>query len=344
MTEASAPAVPAAGPYLWGPLQDWLLIILAPLLACGVGLGAGRALAARGGAIGFLDLYALAGLAANSHFILTLYRSHLNRDIFARTPVRFTAAPLLLAACVLASDLCFAILLFVNVWWDTWHSSAQTFGLGRIYDQRLGNDPESGRALDLAFNWLIYSGPILAGVIRDQDIAMSVGGFGGPYAGWGALLGVLLRKVLEPAGRLVLPAGLLFTAYYALRYRRLILEGYRYSGLKLAMFASTLAAAVVSWGWNWWGAAILSMNLFHTVQYFAIVWIAEKRNLQSRFHVSSSGWTLAAFVASGLLYGALFMLPVGLTPWVMKLGIVVATLHFWYDGFIWSVRRKQTAF
>ncbi len=27
--------------------------------------------------------------------------------------------------------------------------------------------------------------------------------------------------------------------------------------------------------------------------------------------------------------------------WAWALGLVVALLHFWYDGFIWSVRRRQ---
>src|SRR6185436_12100871 len=50
-------------------------------------------------------------------------------------------------------------------WWDVYHSSLQTFGLGRIYDARVGNDATVGRRLDYMLNLLIYAGPILAGSV-----------------------------------------------------------------------------------------------------------------------------------------------------------------------------------
>ncbi len=27
--------------------------------------------------------------------------------------------------------------------------------------------------------------------------------------------------------------------------------------------------------------------------------------------------------------------------WALSLGLVVTLVHFWYDGFIWSVRRRE---
>jgi hypothetical protein len=27
--------------------------------------------------------------------------------------------------------------------------------------------------------------------------------------------------------------------------------------------------------------------------------------------------------------------------WAMAVGITVSLLHFWYDGFIWSVRKRE---
>ena len=47
--------------------------------------------------------------------------------------------------------------------WDVYHSSLQTFGLGRLYDKIAGNDPRVGRRLDIALNLYIYAGPIAAG-------------------------------------------------------------------------------------------------------------------------------------------------------------------------------------
>ena len=50
------------------------------------------------------------------------------------------------------------VLVYVSIaatFWDVYHSAMQTFGLGRIYDARTGNNPNKGRRLDAAFNLLI---------------------------------------------------------------------------------------------------------------------------------------------------------------------------------------------
>ncbi|MBI4346523.1 MAG: hypothetical protein HY553_06690 [Elusimicrobia bacterium] len=333
--------------YLGEPWQDWLLLVLAPVLACAVGIGSAWVYALRVGRPGFhesLAFFALTGFIVNSHFALTFYRSHLNGKIFRLTPLRFTLVPVLLLACLLTSNFCFCVAVFVNVWWDTWHSSSQTFGLCRMYDRKLGNDPEAGRGLDMALNWLIYTGPIIAGVIRQEEIANSLGAMEGSYPALAALLAAAVGRVLERAAPLVLPAGLAFAAYYAWRYRRLAASGYRVSPLKLAILASTLAAAVASWGYNWWGAAMLSMNLFHAVQYYAVVWLAERGNVRDSLGLPSTGWALPAFLAPAAAYGALVALPSTSSLWLMKVSVAVATLHFWYDGFVWSVRKGQTRF
>jgi len=69
---------------------------------------------------------------------------------------------LLFLGCWLSSPIlvCTSVLA---TWWDVYHSSLQTFGLGRIYDMRAGNDALAGRRLDYYFNLLLYAGPILGG-------------------------------------------------------------------------------------------------------------------------------------------------------------------------------------
>jgi hypothetical protein len=58
----------------------------------------------------------------------------------------------------------FVVASVLTVWWDVYHSSLQTFGLGRIYDQRAGNDVHLARRADYLFNLVLYAGPVLAGV------------------------------------------------------------------------------------------------------------------------------------------------------------------------------------
>jgi hypothetical protein len=87
------------------------------------------------------------------------------------------------------------------------------------------------------------------------------------------------------------------------------------------------------------------MNVFHAVQYFAIVWIKEKDNLQTRFRLTDTrhGKLLLAglFIAPLVIYGIIYEWVEMSSNWFYALMLTVTLLHFWYDGFIWSVRKKQ---
>lgn len=54
-----------------------------------------------------------------------------------------------------ASSLIFGIMAFIALYWDEWHSLMQTFGFGRIYDARLGNDVNLGRKLDMGLCFVL---------------------------------------------------------------------------------------------------------------------------------------------------------------------------------------------
>jgi len=48
------------------------------------------------------------------------------------------------------------------------------------------------------------------------------------------------------------------------------------------------------------------------------------------------------FVGVAVVYGLWAELEDAKT-WVLAVSLTVSILHFWYDGFIWSVRKKQVA-
>ena len=108
--------------------------------------------------------------------------------------------------------------------------------------------------------------------------------------------------------------------------------------------------SIAAWGFNSFGQAFLIMNVFHAVQYFAIVWWAERVSIERAFRLH--GRAIARFlvpwlfVLSALLYG--FWIGWGYEYWAGRaawvlLSVVntVAIMHFWYDGFVWSVRKRQ---
>jgi hypothetical protein len=85
------------------------------------------------------------------------------------------------------------------------------------------------------------------------------------------------------------------------------------------------------------------MNLFHAVQYLALVWAMEKKRIGQLFRVGERRpWAAGLlFLASVFLYGfGAQSLDPGLTG-LWAITIVVSLLHFWYDGFIWSVKKSQ---
>lgn len=342
----SQPAPPS--PWIRGPLYDGVLFVFAPLLALLAG-GLVQLAGLPGLEVRLLGVRTradqlLMGTFVAAHLVIVLCRSHLDRRVFARHPWRFVAVPLLLLALFLASRPAMVAGAVLSIWWDVYHSSLQTFGLGRIYDQRRGNDPQLGRSLDLALNLLLYVGPLLAGAALLPHLQASAStaqvvtrAFDHVPAWAGARQGSLTWALSG--------AGLLFLAAYVLAYRGLARRGYRVSWQKVALLASTGLCSIFAWGWNAFGQAFFIMNFFHALQYFGIVWWAEGGNLTRllRLERAPGGRLVALSTLLSLagLYG-LVTETLGETSRALGcLALVVALMHFWWDGFIWSVRERM---
>ena len=224
----------------------------------------------------------------------------------------------------------------IVTFWDVWHSGAQTFGFARIYDRNAGNPPELGRRLDYWLNQLLYAGPILAGATMLDHVDVFEN-----YDAVGSAFFASVPAHASHASRwmtfVILGIGTVFVAVYLLYYAQLRRRGYRVPFLKVYLLATTGLCSIYTWGFNTWGEAFFIMNLFHGVQYLALVWAMEKKHLAARVG------KLAALVFFGgcALYGVgVALLDAGLTKlWAVT--IVVSMMHFWYDGFVWSVRRKE---
>ena len=100
---------------------------------------------------------------------------------------------------------------------------------------------------------------------------------------------------------------------------------------------------------------IALFEVFHDVQYLAIVWIYNRTRVERdksiggfmRFVFRRSGALIGVYVGLVLAYGAIGLTQSAITvEWIRHslIGIVTASalLHFYYDGFIWKVRETQT--
>ena len=333
-------------PYLVGPLYDWIFFLLPPLGSLVLGIViSGTAFSQRKisptGQETTAATFAI-GALIHAHLVAVLFRSHANPEIRQLHPVRFFGVPVLLFLAIRMSAWVALTSTVVAVGWDVWHSGAQTFGFARIYDRNAGNPPELGRRLDYWLNQLLYAGPILGGVTL-VDHLLQLDGYkelGTTLFAAVPMYAVSWRRYLAMT---VLAVGTLYLVYYVYAYVRLYRSGYRVSFLKVFLIATTGACSIYTWGLNSWGEAFFIMNLFHAVQYLALVWATEQRELVRRAGPLGRSKALVGVLYLGavLAYGTGAEL-VGMelaTLW--SITMVVTLMHFWYDSFIWSVRKRQ---
>jgi hypothetical protein len=232
----------------------------------------------------------------------------------------------------------------VVTFWDVWHSGAQTFGFARIYDRNAGNSPELGRRLDHWLNQLLYAGPILAGATMMDHVDAF-----GSYEDVGATFFSSIPAYAAGSSRIltyvVLAVGTAFVAFYLFYYAQLRRRGYRVPLLKVYLLAVTGLCSIYTWGFNTWGEAFFIMNFFHAVQYLALVWATERKTIIARARLGGRrrAGALAAllFFGSVLAYGVWAELLDADLEYLWAATIVVSLMHFWYDGFVWSVRRRE---
>lgn len=278
-----------------------------------------------------------------AHVVAVFFRSHGNPEIFKLHPWRFTVVPLSLLALFLWSETAFYFGLVFAVWFDNWHSSLQTFGIGRLYDMRAGNDALTGRRLDMGLALVTFMGPILAG----STLAMSLGDFGNfEKVGLMALVRMPGWVMAHQAWITwpVLGLGLAYVVFYVLAYVRLGRRGYRYSKQKVALWVALSLTSLWMWGFDSFGQAFLVMESFHSLQYFALLWWSEKKTLARLFRVegrpNARAVSFAGLLGLPLLFGVWCSI-LWTTRAELALFLVIEIMHYWWDGFIWSVRKKQ---
>jgi len=330
------------------PLFDWLLFIGSPIIVLALSLLLANTLLWEDRSIPLHDedtiIGVLSGIIIGSHLFAVFFRSHLNAQVFNRWPLRFTLVPVLLFFGLGILPWFMVVMSVIATFWDVYHSAMQTFGLGRIYDMKAGNSAKTGRMLDSWINYVLYAGPIAAGLVL-MDHVDDFEEFN--ELGWAALAS-FPQTVEGFAGTLrwlVISGSLLVIIAYIIGYWRLYKQGYKVSVHKIALLASTGLTSIIAWGFNPMLIAFVVMNIFHAIQYFAIVWIKEKDNLQTKFQLTDTrrGKLLLAglFIVPLVIYGVIYEWVEMSSNWFYAIMLTVTLLHFWYDGFIWSVRKKQ---
>ena len=351
-----ATAFPATGPRLWhgsladprgaigGPLFDALLLWGCPLASAilvWLWIGGAALLPPAAGEAAIAALAVGVSVLTFAHLIAVAPRAYLNREVFEANRRRLTVVPVLLVGALTLSPTLLLVGGVVAVFWDVHHSAMQTFGLGRIYDMKAGNGALVLRRTDLRLNWALYVGPIAAGASLLEHLA-SLEGL--RPLGWSAVAGLpsIAESHLLGIREAAIAAWLAATGWAAWDYRAAARQGYRLPVQKAALLGSTGFVSIAAWGFATPIVAFAIINLFHAVQYFALVWLKEgNRMAAASGRIGAIRWgALGLFLALCAAFG--FAYHYGRDwSWFAGAFIACSLLHFWYDSFVWSVRKKQ---
>ncbi|HUR28900.1 MAG TPA: tetratricopeptide repeat protein, partial [Planctomycetota bacterium] len=328
---------------LWirGPWTDLLFFVGVPLLLLPL------ILAAPGRPSVQELILVLGAFGALGHHLPGMLRAYGDRELFRRFRVRLILAPLFLTlACVGFSVSGLTGIVLITFVWTTWHTSMQIYGFARIYDAKLGASSRWTTRLDLALcaAWIVA--PLC---FSDGRVAYALDLY---YRTGGPLLAASTVTALRTA-------WLVFTAALSLAFVARLLRtwtrGERPNPVKLVFFA-------VSFGFWWFCmvavehlvAGIALFDVFHDVQYLALVWMFQRARVEkqagvtgfTRFLFRSSGGLIGLYVGLIVAYGSIGHFSGKLASEDARnvlTGVLAASalFHFYLDGFIWKVREPS---
>src|SRR6187401_369495 len=295
------------------------------------------------------DIYLfVAAFGAMGHHLPGMIRAYGDRALFQRFRWRFICAPIfLVVVCAAFSLWDLKGIVLVAFIWGVWHGMMQTYGFCRIYDAKVGSFAEITRRLDFALCGIWFATAVLLSPQRMTDTLETYYSAGGPF---------IAPAVLRAGQQGLLAVALLISALFLANFIWMWSSGKRPSPVKLVLLITSISF--------WWYCnnivasvlvGIALFEVFHDVQYLSLVWIYNRKRVESdssiggfmRFVFRRSGSLIGLYVGLIFAYGALgyFKADVGID--VVKnilAGVVTASalLHFYYDGFIWKVREKST--
>ena len=340
--QTASPAPSNSSPWILDRWRDLVLFVGTPVLLIPIFTAAQARWSAQ-------DIFLFVGaFGAMGHHLPGMIRAYGDPALFSRFRTRFVVAPLvLLAVCIWSSLYNIQAVQLVALTWGIWHGLMQTYGFCRIYDAKASARAAARARADFALCLAWFSAAVLLSPMRFRsflDLYYESGGPGIP----GAVVVAIRTGVV----------GILALVTLAFLWRQWSdwRAGRGASPVKMTLLVSSIAF--------WWYCnngvqnilvGIALFEVFHDVQYLAIVWIYNRSRVERdesiggfmRFVFRRSGSLIGVYVGLVLAYGSIALTTSGVSAeWIRHglLGVVTASalLHFYYDGFIWKVREAQT--
>jgi hypothetical protein len=339
--QASAPASKSS-PWILDRWRDLLLFVGTPVLLIPIFTAAQARWSAQ-------DIFLFVGaFGAMGHHLPGMIRAYGDRSLFARFKIRFIVAPIaLLAICIWSSVYNIQAIQLVAMAWGIWHGMMQTYGFCRIYDAKASARAAARARVDLALCVAWFSAAVLLSPMRFRTLLELYYESGGPVVA-SSVVAALQTGIVVALG--------LVTAVFLWRQWSDWRAGRGASPIKLTLLVSSIGF--------WWYCnngvqnilvGIALFEVFHDVQYLAIVWIYNRTRVERdqtiggfmRFVFRRSGALIGVYVGLVMAYGAIGLTQSAISAESIRYGLIgivtaSALLHFYYDGFIWKVREPQT--
>lgn len=340
--QSTSSTPPKSSPWILDRWRDLLLFVGTPVLLIPIFTAAQARWSAQ-------DIFLFVGaFGAMGHHLPGMIRAYGDRALFDRFKIRFVVAPLaILAVCVWSSIYDIQAVQLVAMAWGIWHGMMQTYGFCRIYDAKASARAAARARVDLALCFAWFSAAVLLSPMRFRTLFELYYESGGPVVA-SAAVAAIRTAVVAALG--VVTIVFLWRQWSDWR------AGRGASPVKITLLVSSIAF--------WWYCnngvqnilvGIALFEVFHDVQYLAIVWIYNRTRVERdksiggfmRFVFRRSGALIGVYVGLVMAYGAIGLTQSAVTAeWIRHglIGIVTASalLHFYYDGFIWKVREAQT--
>ena len=340
--QTASPAPSKSSPWILDRWRDLLLFVGTPVLLIPIFSAAQTRWSGQ-------DIFLFVGaFGAMGHHLPGMIRAYGDRSLFQRFKIRFIVAPLvILAVCIWSSFYDIQAVQLVAMAWGIWHGMMQTYGFCRIYDAKASARAAARARADLALCFAWFSAAVLLSPMRFRTLLELYYESGGPVVA-SAVVAAIRIAVVVALG--VVTIAFLWRQWSDWR------AGRGASPVKMTLLVSSIAF--------WWYCNIGVQNIlvgialfevFHDVQYLAIVWIYNRSRVERdesiggfmRFVFRRSGSLIGVYIGLVLAYGSIALTTSSISAeWIRHglIGVVTASalLHFYYDGFIWKVRETQT--
>src|SRR5947208_8310597 len=221
------------------------------------------------------DIYLfVAAFGAMGHHLPGMIRAYGDRALFERFRWRFIFAPIfLLAVCVAFTWWDLKGIVLVVFFWGVWHGMMQTYGFCRIYDAKAGSFAALTRRLDFAVCGVWFATAVLLSPQRLTDTLESYYAAGGPF---------IPPALLRAGQQGLLALAIAMAGVFLVNFVWMWLQGRRPSPVKLVLLVTSISF--------WWYCnnivasvlvGIALFEVFHDVQYLSLVWIYNRKRVES---------------------------------------------------------------